>query len=225
MRTLLLLGGAAAAAAAAAAAYHWHSKRKHIVVVACVGDSITAGFWQPPEDLWPSKLQASLGQQFIVHNLGKAGHTAQREGDQSYWATEEWRRAKELQADMNIVMLGTNDAKSFNWDEQRYERDMRSLLAELRARPSQPPQMLLMTPPPVYQDGQFDIRAEVVNHKLSELIPKLAVSEGCAHVDLNKAFRQGGSASFFSDGVHPTAQGHTLIAEVVHRHVLQAGRP
>ena len=76
--------------------------------VACLGDSITAGFWQQPADLWPAKLQAILGDAYVVTSLGKAGHTAQREGDQPYWATEEWTRAKELTADIVILMLGTN---------------------------------------------------------------------------------------------------------------------
>ena len=76
--------------------------------IACLGDSITSGFWQQPHDLWPAKLQALLGDAYDVHNLGKAGHTAQREGDQPFWATEEWARAKELAADVVILMLGTN---------------------------------------------------------------------------------------------------------------------
>ena len=77
-------------------------------VVACLGDSITAGFWQRTEDLWPSRLQEALGDEWRIVNLGKAGHTAQREGDQPYWATKEWARAKEMDADVVILMLGTN---------------------------------------------------------------------------------------------------------------------
>ena len=76
--------------------------------IVCLDDSITLGFWQQPHDLWPAKLQALLGEGYDVRNLGKAGYTAQREGDQPFWATDEWARAKELAADVVILMLGTS---------------------------------------------------------------------------------------------------------------------
>ena len=112
------------------------------------------------------------------------------------------------------MSLARQDAKTFNWNESRYLRDMRDLLGEARSPTTR--RLLLATPPPVFADGAFDIQADVVNKRLPALLPELAASKGCEHIDLSSVL----SAEHVSDGVHPTADGHTLIAQAVGRQLL-----
>ena len=126
--TLVIAFSMLLVAVAAFSAKKLKSSHGKPIVVACLGDSITAGFWQHPEDLWPAQVQASLGSAWQIINLAQAGKTAQRAGDQPYWDTQEWVRAQALQAEIVVLMLGTNDAKTHNWDEDRYVRDLHDLI-------------------------------------------------------------------------------------------------
>ena len=95
---------------------------------------------------------------------------------------------------------------------------MRDLLGEARASPATR-RLLLATPPSVFEEGAFNVQAEVVNNRLPSLLSALAASEGCEHVDLSGVL----SEEHVSDGVHPTADGHALIAKAVGQQ-LSAGK-
>ena len=53
-------------------------------------------------------------------------------------------------------MLGTNDSKSFQWDENEFEKDYIDMIAEFQKMASSP-SIWLMIPPPLYKDGTFDM--------------------------------------------------------------------
>jgi len=93
--------------------------------VACVGDSITFGFrgWAPPSThAWPTMIQALLGKEVNVTNLGNSGKTMQKHGqdkwspekmvDSSWWNTYEFKQLVWGEWESVVIALGTNDAKS-----------------------------------------------------------------------------------------------------------------
>ena len=87
------------------------------VRVACVGDSITAGYLASNKSMaYPGRLQAQLTARFgegsyIVSNFGAGGATVQRGADSPYWNRTQFAQWINGTYDVVIMMLGTNDAK------------------------------------------------------------------------------------------------------------------
>lgn len=85
--------------------------------VACVGNSVTAGYLlpDPKTQSYPSVLQKLLGDKYEVGNFGHSGATLLSKGHKPYVKTEEYQRAKAFAADVFIIHLGLNDTDPRNW--------------------------------------------------------------------------------------------------------------
>lgn len=86
----------------------------------CVGDSITKGSYSSDIErfAYPSVMKRSLNPaQYEIVNLGLGGRTMMKAGDQPYWLEEFYLQALASEANTIIFMLGTNDAKKFNWNK------------------------------------------------------------------------------------------------------------
>ncbi|CAE7725854.1 axeA1 [Symbiodinium sp. CCMP2592] len=92
----------------------------HIVArVACVGDSLTACGY-------PKFLQAHFdraGMNVQVRNFGVAGATAQKFADQPYWEERKLDDVRVWRPHFVVMLFGTNDAKSGNWEPEAFEKD------------------------------------------------------------------------------------------------------
>lgn len=84
-------------------------------IVAAVGDSITAGYLSSCGENYPNQLQRMLGPRYHVANYGVGGTTLMRRADNPYWHTSAFAKARGSNADIVVIMLGTNDAKRFQW--------------------------------------------------------------------------------------------------------------
>ena len=91
--------------------------------IVCVGDSITEGAGASGDLLnYPGFLGSRLDpEQFEVVNLGCGGRTMLKKGDFPYCNEEHHQKVLESEADVIILMLGTNDSKFHNWNEAEYE--------------------------------------------------------------------------------------------------------
>jgi pimeloyl-ACP methyl ester carboxylesterase len=83
--------------------------------VAAVGDSITAGYLSSCRGDYPSQLQRMLGPNYRVTNFGVGGTTLLRHADHPYWNTTAFNKSRASNADIVVIMLGTNDAKRWQW--------------------------------------------------------------------------------------------------------------
>ena len=52
--------------------------------------------------------------------------------DHPYMQEQAWRDAKAFLPDIVVIKLGTNDSKSFQWNQQQYERDYQAMLDTLK---------------------------------------------------------------------------------------------
>ena len=87
------------------------------VVVACAGDSITAG-GHGGGARYPELLGELLGSDYEVHNFGKSGTTVgDGSGFRPWRESDEFEEMTELSYDVAVVMLGTNDAKEELWED------------------------------------------------------------------------------------------------------------
>ncbi|KAJ4458877.1 putative sialate O-acetylesterase [Paratrimastix pyriformis] len=179
------------------------------IVIGCVGDSITEG-------KYPGDLQDLLGKDYKVYNWGKSGTTLQHAGDYPYWNSTEFRESMNTTADYFVIQLGTNDAKTWNWNQDRYTNDYNELINLYVTRPNKP-KVFINIPPPLYKDGVYGMQQSVINTVFPELIPQIAADHGLPTIDIFNYM--GGAAltqpDLFADGCHPTPEGYLHLAAAV----------
>lgn len=187
------------------------------VRIACVGDSITWGFFilRRKRDCYPAQLQRLLGDGVTVGNFGINGHTLQESGDRPYRLSKPYRESGEFDADFVLIMLGTNDSRPGNWKgAARFLEDYRGLVEHYRQLRTAP-RVFVVTPPAVYARGwagkvMYGMCAMAID-EMCVVIRDLAREERLGLIDAQVA-TSGHPEAFRLDGVHPGAAGAALIA-------------
>lgn len=199
-------------------------QRRQPVRIACVGDSITygAGISNSSQNSYPARLQKFLGSGYKVRNFGASGYTLQKSGNYPYWENENFQKSLDFAPDIVLLMLGTNDGKSCNWQgSEAFLADYREMIRYYQELKSSP-QLYLMTPATVFPqdtdpdlpDNAYDICAETVD-LIAELIRNLAQELGLPLIDIHQA-TSSHPEYFREDGVHPNAEGAEFIARQVY---------
>lgn len=191
--------------------------------VACVGDSITYGHgvsnW--PKRNYPAVLQDLLGDGYNVQNFGVSGCTVQSDGDQPYAATERYPQGIDYQADVVILMMGSNDSKAENWRDAETFKQQYTALLDSYLNGAHVPQIYLCTPAKAfYVDGQsegptsFDIRPQQVE-EIAQVVREVAAERNLPLIDIYTLTAE--HAEWFKkDGVHPNADGAAALAQTVY---------
>jgi len=214
--------------------------------VACVGDSITAGYLSSCGLNYPGQLQTMLGEGFIVQNYGVGGQTMMRHGTAPYWNQSAYKRALNSSADIVVLMLGTNDARDDRWAAwgNEFPGDYAAMVASFQAMASKPV-VYIMVPPPLYKDGRYGMNQTVINSIFPGDSPagirSIAKAAGLpAPIDLYSLFQShcpvvGGTPGHAAnstdtycdwvgsggrDGCHPDNTGYRQIAAAVKAAVL-----
>ena len=169
-------------------------------VVVCLGDSLTAGYGLDQAQAYPALLQKSidsLGWKFKVVNAGLSGETTAGGLRRLDWVLK--RRI-----DVLILALGGNDAlRGIPLETTRQNLDQ--ILTRTRAK--NPDVQLIvagMLIPPnwgrEYFNGFRAVFPQLAKKHQAGLIPFLLEGVG-GKPELN-----------FPDGIHPTAEGHKIVA-------------
>lgn len=168
---------------------------ENTTLVACVGDSITAGYRASSgAHTYPSVLGKLLGDRFQVTNLGEGGATMQSKADSPYLLRPGFRALSSAKWDVIILMLGTNDAKDAqsrgppNWPHDctgpaalscpfaADYADFLKLLSHL-GRNNRPPAVWIMRPPPLWKQGSYGMNQTVINDVLPGLTSALYAAD------------------------------------------------
>ena len=205
--------------------------------ILCFGDSNTWGYdpeggRYPYEQRWVSLAARTLGPGFNLIPEGLNGRT-------TVWDDPfgDYRCGKDFlpvclashePLDLVVIMLGTNDTKTFFRNTAHsIGRGMRKLVEITRASAAGPgersPQILIISPAPVTAGDQsragFDLRefSELDGHRphavaaaLPQEYARIAEDYGCAFLDAAPHAEVSGV-----DGVHLTAAGHNGLASAV----------
>jgi lysophospholipase L1-like esterase len=183
-----------------------------IIRVACVGDSITE--WSN----YPQALQELLGDGYLVGNFGVAGSAVTKQSDLPYTNQSAFEEAIDFQPHVVVIMLGTNDAKEYNYRYiYNFIHDYQDIVTTYDALPDDQ-QIYLVTPPPIYEN---DLGLD--NSKLEEtIIPQIeqvADNMNLPTVDVNSALTD--HSDYFDDGVHPNDEGSQVIANTINNAITQ----
>lgn len=191
------------------------------VRVTCVGDSLTYGsgvLKSRETDSYPAQLQAKLGTSHIVSNYGLRNATASESGDLPYINSEEYKESLKSNPDVVILMLGTNDSKTQNWNPEAYEQGLKKLVESYQNLSSKPTVYLMRSPYCYAVNGrdiaEYSIQPDVVTKDVADIISKVANEAGVEVIDLYAVTE--GQDELYTDGIHFKAKGYKLIAETVY---------
>eukprot|EP01116_Phalansterium_solitarium_P021914 TRINITY_DN7034_c0_g2_i1.p1 TRINITY_DN7034_c0_g2~~TRINITY_DN7034_c0_g2_i1.p1 ORF type:complete len:223 (+),score=45.89 TRINITY_DN7034_c0_g2_i1:215-883(+) len=199
--------------------------------ISCVGDSITVGVCSSTTHGYPAVLQSLLGDEYEVSNFGVSGTTMLKkgvcgpppDGDCAYWDTATYTAAVNSTPDIVTIMLGTNDAKQFNWvgvqdQGDSFVTDYISMINVFKNLSSNP-KIYLMIPPPLYPPFPYNMSSTVINQIFPQMIPKLAAQTNVGVIDVFDAL--GGAnltqPGITCDGCHPVDKGYMEIAATMYK--------
>jgi sialate O-acetylesterase len=197
------------------------SAQAPLVKVACIGDSVTAGYLlpNPMTDCYPSQLQIMLGNNYVVGNFGYSGATLLKKGQKPYYKTKQCADAIAFAPDVVIIHLGLNDTDPRSWPNYKDEFDGNYawLLDTLK---KQNPKVKLficrMTPifneHPRFKSGTRDWFWEIQTH-----IEKSAIANQVSLIDLHEKLYA--RPDLFPDALHPTKEGATILAQTVYGNI------
>ena len=203
------------------------TKRAFPSRIACAGDSITYGEGVRKTramDSYPAKLAAFLasdGHTVQVDNFGHSGACALSDGKHPYIDMQEYYASLASDADLVILMLGTNDAASIAWDGLAYRRDLGDFVdayqgedegAGTDSRLTR--QVMLMVPPDITRKTFGAAYTDEKFAEMQQLVRELTIQRGLMCVDLELVFA-GHEGEWLVDGVHPNADGNEQIARAI----------
>ncbi|MBQ6655296.1 MAG: hypothetical protein IJM79_07230 [Erysipelotrichaceae bacterium] len=198
-------------------------KGEGVINIACIGDSVTrgAGVMGRRDQTWEYYLNEKLGDDYRVINCGISGCTLQKQADCPYVESSLYPSTLKLKADIYLVMLGSNDTKTANWNEERYERELKDFLKGYLTLDNSP-RIIVMIPPECFPyneagDVAYSIDKHLVDNVLPGIIRKTAGKLDIELIDLLEPTR--GHEEWYVDGVHPNAEGNRQIAEVIAAHL------
>lgn len=186
----------------------------------CIGDSITYGMGvaNPARDAWPALLQGKLGDGWNVVNLGVSGTTLLDGGMHPYRATGNVQRALALDADMAIIMLGTNDTVDPAWNAEAYRAQLDALANELSEASTHEIRLAFMIPPHSFfgpgETPQRQVMNQLIGGEMRAIIADVATAHDAQLVDLF-AFTEGRQA-WFPDDLHPNEAGNAAMADYIY---------
>lgn len=205
------------------------------IVVSCLGDSITFGAGvKGKENTYPGQLQKLLGSAYTVKNHGGNGRTLLREGlsaepEDKYsvnitiWDSQHMKESVNADPDIVVIALGTNDAKTFNWNAADFREQYIELVQYYQGLECQP-EVYIVIPPAAFApqegyDGIPEIQAAVIADEIGLIVKEVAQECGCDVIDLYTITKDKGA--LFPDGIHPNSEGNALIAQAVYDAITQ----
>jgi len=178
--------------------------------VACLGDSITqlTGY---PED-----LQTLLGNNSIVGNYGVSGSTVNFNSDDPYFYELAFRHALAFEPTTVIIMLGTNDARTDNYQKiSSFVSNYEKIITRVQALSSKP-QIFLVLPPPIF-NNTLDLNSTSF---VDGVIPRIIQVANALNVPIINVYTPLiNQSQYFSDGVHPDGEGAQVIANIVYNSI------
>ena len=189
--------------------------------ITCVGDSLTygSGVLKTRElDSYPAQLQSKLGTSHVVSNFGLRNATAATSGDLPYIDSEEYKKSLESNPDIVILMLGTNDTKTYNWNAVDYKEGLKTLVESYQQLETKPTVYLMRSPYCYAKNGgeiaEYEVQPSIVSGELGEIIDTVASETGVEVIDLYTPTV--GKEDLYTDGIHFKAEGYKIIANEVY---------
>lgn len=190
------------------------------IKIACVGDSLTEGYTSSGglkgNTAYPAVLQNLLGDGYEVGNFGKTSFTLMKGTDKSYWNSAEYTDSRKYDADIVVIMLGTNDSKAKYWNEEQFKEDAQALV-EAYENLESAPEVIFAVSPQCYQTSGTDITKDTVA-VLQEVQKELVEENGWESIDLYQLTADREDL-YHKDGIHFTDEGYAYLAQCIYEEI------
>ncbi len=200
-----------------------------ILRIAAIGDSITQGSKIAKEkDFYPVQLGKLLGAAFDVQNFGRGNAKVLKEGGgkRPYWNGYEYKQAKDFNPHMVISNLGINDFGAVRNNRDDFVSDYKSILSGFTTATD----FLIWTSllpiiPPKGNGYPDNLKSTFIT-----LLTRIAREIEAGGIDIRTPFvsdsRYDGTHArnnplVVRDGLHPSAAGALLIAQITYAAVLE----
>ena len=182
------------------------TKKKRIVFF---GNSLTAGYLLTPDQAFPALIQKkidSLNLPYVVVNAGVSGETSSGGKTRIDWILQQ-------PVDIFVLELGANDGLR-GVELPVIRKNLQDIIDNVKAKYPQSKLLLagMQIPPNLginYSSGFRDLFPELAKTNSIALIPFLLEGVG------------GETALNLQDGIHPTADGHRILAENVWKELVK----
>ena len=183
------------------------------IKVAAVGDSLTYGYGleNRREEAYPSVLLDFLGSHYQVSNYGMSGRSLLSTSDYPYLQEKNAQASLQSDADIVIIMIGSNDSRAAYWNKEQFVKEYRAF-AESYLRMASQPEVFLVAPPYV-PTSRFGLNNDIVRDELQTIVAKTATDLGVHFVNLYRITE--GKMDYYSDGLHLTPFGNQVIAQEI----------
>lgn len=182
--------------------------------VVCVGDSITEGIGIKPmlreTKSYPSKLSDFLGNKFTVANLGISGVGILDRSGLPYRKQPEYIESFNLEPDIVLLALGTNDSRTGIWNSQVFALEYEKIVDDYLNSDKKPKIYLILPPPILIDSALYD--NDILENELIPIINKIAEEKGLKTIDVYTLFDE--NKNYFADGVHPNVKGARAMAKL-----------
>ena len=200
--------------------YHpMNTAKENQLKVACVGDSITFGCmvrnWR--KNNYPTVLGNLLGDNYCINNFGYTNRTAIKTADYPYTNEKLYQQSLDFKPDIVVIMLGSNDSKENNWNENKFIHDYCEIIESYLNLESKP-KLYLLIPTPVFEirgKVMWQLRKDIMTDEICPAVKQIAEMMGVQYIDMFSVFK--GKKELFSDGVHPNDRGSKIFAETIYR--------
>lgn len=195
-----------------------------IVTVACVGDSLTRREISLKENArcdYPTILKELLGENYEVTNYGVAGTCVQIDLDAPYRNTSKYTESVEAEADILIIMLGSNDIWYGGLEKEDAFYKQYSELLDSYLQSENTSKIYLCTLPTSHVENQLEFgEGEVADlKKASAIIRRIAKEEGCAVIEMNEITSEH-PEWYDEDKIHFNNYGAEGIAEIIYQSII-----
>jgi len=192
-----------------------------IIKIACIGDSITWGYAiiGRKRNCFPSVLQRLLGDGYEVENFGFVDASARVDADTPYVTKAVFNKSHLFQPDIVMIMLGSNDTKTRNWDPEKYRRGYETIIDSYNKLESKP-EIILLTPPHMFKrfgKNLYGLSEETMTNEVIPVIRSIASERKLKMIDINAVLSR---SELIPDGVHPGVSGARLIAKTIADYLL-----
>ena len=152
-----------------------------------------------------------------MENFGVGSATVLLDTDKPYMDQIEFVEAKNFLPDIVIIMLGTNDARTDNYQSiENFVSDYMKMVNEIQTLESNP-KIFLAKPPPLF-DNELELKNENLLAGIIPQIEQIANAEELPLIDIYSALEN--HPEYFWDGVHPSNEGAAVIANTVYEAII-----
>lgn len=184
------------------------------IKIACIGDSNTYGFKliKRSKHSYPAELQKLLGDNYEVMNFGLIGYCVQNSSNLPYKDHDYFKKSIEYNADIVLLMLGSNDTKQKNWRDMNYFINEYETILEQYKNST----IIIMTPMKINEGvlKTLNKRQIFMDSKCKLIAPILEKKYANTYTFLNTyELTKNNELIFQADGIHINKKGTKLLAQ------------